>query len=124
MLEYTETNDAPKAIGPYSQAIRFENLLFLSGAIPLDPDTGEVVGDTIEEQTKQVIKNITGILNANNIDFKHVIKTTCFLSDMQDFDNFNKVYETAFISKPARSCVAVKELPKNVLCEIELIAYM
>lgn len=124
MLEYTDTNDAPKAIGPYSQAIRFENLLFLSGAIPLDPDTGEVVGDTIEEQTKQVIKNITSILNANNIDFKHVIKTTCFLSDMQNFADFNKVYETAFISKPACSCIAVKELPKKVFCEIELIAYI
>lgn len=123
MLEVTKTDKAPLAIGPYSQAISFGDLLFASGQIPLDPKSGEIVGGNIEEQATQVMKNISAILEANNIDFKNVIKTTCFLADMADFAKFNEVYAKYFISNPARSCVAVKELPKAVLCEVEVIAY-
>ena len=122
MLEVTKTDKAPAAIGPYSQAVSFGDLLFTSGQIALDPVTGEVVGTTIEEQTEQVMKNISAILEANNIDFNNVIKTTCFIADMGDFAKFNEVYAKYFVSKPARSCVAVKELPKSVLCEVEVIA--
>ena len=122
MLKVTKTDKAPSAIGPYSQAISFGDLLFTSGQIALDPVTGEVVGTTIEEQTEQVMKNISAILEANNIDFNNVIKTTCFIADMGDFTKFNEVYAKYFVSKPARSCVAVKELPKSVLCEVEVIA--
>ncbi len=123
MLQVTNTEKAPSAIGPYSQAVGFGNLLFTSGQIALDPATGEVVGSNIEDQTKQVMKNISAILEANNIDFNNVIKTTCFIANMSDFAKFNEVYAKYFISKPARSCVAVKELPKAVLCEVEVIAY-
>ena len=122
MLQVTNTEKAPAAIGPYSQAVGFGDLLFTSGQIALDPATGEVVGANIEEQTKQVMKNISAILEANNIDFNNVIKTTCFIANMSDFAKFNEVYAKYFISKPARSCVAVKELPKAVLCEVEVIA--
>ena len=122
MLKTIKTNKAPAAIGPYSQGIGFGNLVFTSGQIPLDPASGEVVGKTIEEQAEQVIKNISAILEAENIDFNNVIKTTCFLADMSDFAKFNEVYAKYFISNPARSCVAVKELPKSVLCEVEIIA--
>lgn len=122
MLKVTNTEKAPAAIGPYSQAVSFGDLLFTSGQIALDPATGEVVGTTIEEQTKQVMKNISAILEANNIDFNNVIKTTCFIAEMGDFAKFNEIYAEYFISKPARSCVAVKELPKSVLCEVEVIA--
>ena len=123
MLKVTNTEKAPAAIGPYSQAVSFGDLLFTSGQIALDPATGEVVGTTIEEQTEQVMKNISAILEANNIDFNNVIKTTCFIAEMGDFAKFNEIYAKYFISKPARSCVAVKELPKSVLCEVEVIAY-
>lgn len=123
MLKITNTEKAPAAIGPYSQAVSFGDLLFTSGQIALDPATGEVVGTNIEEQALQVMKNISAILDANNIDFNNVIKTTCFLADMNDFTKFNEIYAKYFISKPARSCVAVKELPKSVLCEVEVIAY-
>ena len=122
MLKVTNTQKAPAAIGPYSQAVSFGDLLFTSGQIALDPVTGEVVGTTIEEQTEQVMKNISAILEANNIDFNNVIKTTCFIAEMADFAKFNEVYAKYFVSKPARSCVAVKELPKAVLCEVEVIA--
>lgn len=122
MLKVTKTDKAPAAIGPYSQAVSFGDLLFTSGQIALDPSTGEVVGSTIEEQTEQVMKNISAILEANNIDFNNVIKTTCFIADMGDFAKFNEIYGKYFVSKPARSCVAVKELPKSVLCEVEVIA--
>ncbi|NFR85242.1 MULTISPECIES: RidA family protein [unclassified Clostridium] len=122
MLKVTNTDKAPKAIGPYSQAISFGNLLFASGQIPLDPSSGEVVGEDIEEQATQVMKNIGAILESNEINFSNVIKTTCFLANMNDFSKFNEVYAKYFISNPARSCVAVKELPKNVLCEVEVIA--
>jgi 2-iminobutanoate/2-iminopropanoate deaminase len=123
MLKVTNTEKAPAAIGPYSQAVSFGDLLFTSGQIALDPTTGEVVGTTIEEQTEQVMKNISAILEANNIDFNNVIKTTCFIAEMADFAKFNEIYAKYFVSKPARSCVAVKELPKAVLCEVEVIAY-
>ena len=123
MLKLTNTEKAPAAIGPYSQAVSFGDLLFTSGQIALDPATGEVVGTNIEEQALQVMKNISAILDANNIDFNNVIKTTCFLADMNDFTKFNEIYAKYFISKPSRSCVAVKELPKSVLCEVEVIAY-
>ena len=123
MLKVTNTEKAPAAIGPYSQAVSFGDLLFSSGQIALDPATGEVVGTTIEEQTEQVMKNISAILEANNIDFNNVIKTTCFIAEMADFAKFNEIYAKYFVSKPARSCVAVKELPKAVLCEVEVIAY-
>ncbi|KFX58645.1 RidA family protein [Clostridium botulinum] len=122
MLKVTNTDKAPKAIGPYSQAISFGNLLFASGQIPLDPSSGEVVGEDIEEQATQVMKNIGAILESNEINFSNVIKTTCFIANMNDFSKFNEVYAKYFISNPARSCVAVKELPKNVLCEVEVIA--
>ena len=122
MLKVTSTEKAPAAIGPYSQAIEFNNILFTSGQIPLDPATGEIVGTTIEEQAEQVMKNLGAILEANGIDYTNAIKTTCFLAEMADFDAFNEVYAKYFTGKPARSCVAVKQLPKNVLCEVEVIA--
>ena len=116
------TDKAPAAIGPYSQAMIYGDLLFASGQIPADPETGAIVGTTIEEQAAQSIKNVGAILAANGIGFDRVIKTTCFLADIADFAAFNAVYAEAFISKPARSCVAAKDLPKGVLCEIEVIA--
>ena len=122
MFHYTSTDAAPAAIGPYSQAICANGFLFASGQVPLMPETGEVVGNIIEEQATQCCKNIAAILAANGLDFSDVIKTTCFLVDMGDFAVFNNVYSRYFTGKPARSCVAVKELPKNVLCEIEVIA--
>ena len=122
MLKVTSTEKAPAAIGPYSQAIEFNNILFTSGQIPLDPATGEIVGTTIEEQAEQVMKNLGAILEANGIDYTNAIKTTCFLAEMADFGAFNEVCAKYFTGKPARSCVAVKQLPKNVLCEVEVIA--
>lgn len=122
MLKTIHTEKAPAAIGPYSQAISFENLVFASGQIPLDPEKGVIVGENIEEQTEQVMKNIAAILEANGIGFENVIKTTCFLADINDFAKFNEIYAKYFISKPARSCVAVKQLPKDALCEVEIIA--
>ena len=122
MLKVTSTEKASAAIGPYSQAIEFNNILFTSGQIPLDPATGEIVGTTIEEQAEQVMKNLGAILEANGIDYTNAIKTTCFLAEMADFGAFNEVYAKYFTGKPARSCVAVKQLPKNVLCEVEVIA--
>jgi 2-iminobutanoate/2-iminopropanoate deaminase len=116
------TDKAPAAIGPYSQGMIYGDILFASGQIPADPVTGEIVGTTIEEQAAQSIKNVGAILEANGIGFDRVIKTTCFLADMADFAAFNAVYAEAFVSKPARSCVAAKALPKGVLCEIEVIA--
>lgn len=121
MISYVNTTDAPQAIGPYSQAIVFGNLMFTSGQIPLDPVTGAIAGATIEEQALQVMKNLSAVFKAQNTGFENVIKTTCFLADMKDFAAFNKIYGEYFTGKPARSCVAVKELPKNVLCEVEAI---
>ena len=124
MLKITKTDKAPAAIGPYSQAIIFGNLLFTSGQIAIDSKSGAIIGETIEEQTEQVIKNILAILEYNNIDFNNVIKTTCFLADIADFEKFNEIYAKYFISNPARSCVSVKDLPKSALCEIEVIAHL
>lgn len=122
MLKVLNTPKAPAAIGPYSQAIVLNNILFSSGQIPADPETGAIVGSDIIGQAEQVMKNVKAILNEAGTDFEHVVKTTCFLSDMADFAEFNKVYERYFVSKPARSCVAVKTLPKNALCEVEVLA--
>lgn len=122
MLKKIYTKNAPEAIGPYSQAILFNELLFSSGQIPVDPATGEVVQGDITAQAEQVMKNVGTVLAEAGTDFEAVIKTTCFLSDMGDFAAFNEVYGRYFTEKPARSCVAVKALPKNVLCEVEVIA--
>lgn len=122
MLKYVETKNAPAAIGPYSQGIILNGIAFFSGQIPLSPETGEVVGTTIEEQTEQVMKNIQGLLESQGAAFTDVVKTTCFLADMNDFAAFNAIYAKYFTGKPARSCVAVKDLPKGVLCEVETIA--
>lgn len=124
MLKFTSTENAPAAIGPYSQAVEANGLLFASGQVPLMPGTGEVVGTTIEEQTERVCQNIKGILEANGLTFENVIKTTCFLADINDFAAFNAIYGKYFVSKPARSCVAVKSIPKGLLCEVEIIADM
>lgn len=121
-MKKINTAKAPAAIGPYSQAVLAEGFLFASGQIPINPENGEITGTSILEQAAQVMKNIGAILDAAGTDYAHVVKTTCFLADMKDFDAFNGVYETYFTQKPARSCVAVRELPKNVLCEVEVIA--
>lgn len=116
-----ETQYAPAAIGPYSQGIEAGNLVFSSGQIPVDPDSGAIPAG-IAAQAEQSCKNMGAVLKAAGTGFEQVVKTTCFLADMADFAAFNAVYERYFVSKPARSCVAVKELPKGVLCEIEAIA--
>lgn len=121
-MEVISTAKAPGAIGPYSQAIVANGFLFASGQIPLSPRSGEVVGSTIEEQARQSCENVKGILEAAGLGMESVVKTTCFLANMEDFDAFNAVYAEYFTGKPARSCVAVKALPKGVLCEIEIIA--
>lgn len=121
MMKVVSTDKAPAAIGPYSQAMVVNNMMFTSGQIPLDPATGEVVGTTAAEQAEQVMKNIAALLEDQNVTFANVVKTTCFLADMSDFAVFNEVYAKYFTGKPARSCVAVKQLPKSVLCEVELI---
>ena len=115
------TQKAPAAIGPYSQAIVTGNLVFTSGQIPLNTE-GQIVGSNITEQTEQVCKNLTAVLEAAGTSVEKAIKTTCFLSSMDDFAAFNEVYAKYFVNKPARSCVAVKTLPKNVLVEVEVIA--
>ena len=116
------TKNAPEAIGPYSQAITVGNLVFTSGQIAIDPADGQVHATTIEEQTHRVCQNLRAVLEASGSSLSRVVKTTCFLSDMSDFAAFNGVYGTYFEGKPARSCVAVKTLPKNVLVEIDVIA--
>lgn len=118
------TDKAPAAIGPYSQAMIADKFLFASGQIPINPSNGEIEAQGIEAQTEQVMKNIGAILKEAGIDYTKVVKTTCFLADMGDFGAFNQVYEKYFTEKPARSCVAVKQLPKNVLCEVEVIGYL
>ena len=123
MSKIINTNKAPKAIGPYVQGRVAGNLLFASGQIPLSPETGEIVGSTIEEQTEQVLSTIKAILTEAGTDFAHVVKATCFLSDINDFAAFNAVYQTAFSSAyPARSAVEVARLPRDVKIEIEVIA--
>ena len=124
MLKKIATDKAPAAIGPYSQGIVAGDFLFASGQIPIIPETGELQTGTIEEQAHQSMKNVGAILAEAGVDYTKVVKTTCFLADMADFGAFNGVYEQYFTEKPARSCVAVKQLPKNVLCEVEVIAYL
>ncbi|MBR1853588.1 MAG: RidA family protein [Lachnospiraceae bacterium] len=122
MLKKVSTDQAPAAIGPYSQGIITGNLLFASGQIAINPANGAIEAEGIVEQTEQVMKNIGAILEAAGTDYSKVVKTTCFLADMNDFGTFNEIYAKYFTEKPARSCVAVKTLPKNVLCEVEVIA--
>jgi len=124
MLKKISTDKAPAAIGPYSQGIIAGDMLFASGQIPINPATGEVEAEGIEAQAEQAMKNVGAILKAAGVGYENVVKTTCFLAEMADFAAFNGVYEKYFTEKPARSCVAVKQLPKNVLCEVEVIAYL
>ena len=121
-MKVVYTDKAPAAIGPYSQAMILNGVLFTSGQIPVDPATGEISGDTIEVQAEQVMKNLGEVLKEAGSSFENAVKTTCFLADMGDFAKFNEVYAKYFVNKPARPCVAVKTLPKNVLCEVEVIA--
>ena len=118
------TDNAPAAVGPYSQAIAAGGMLYTSGQIALDPATGEILGDDIKAQAEQVMKNLAAVLVEAGTSQENVIKTTCFLKDMGDFGAFNEVYGAFFTEKPARSCVAVKTLPKDVLCEVEVIAVL
>ena len=124
MLTKVSTPSAPAAIGPYSQGIIANGMLFASGQIPIVPETGEITEGDITEQAKQVMLNVGEILKEAGTTYENVVKTTCFLADMADFAAFNSVYEAYFTGKPARSCVAVKQLPKNVLCEVEVIAVL
>lgn len=121
-MEKVYTRNAPDAIGPYSQAIKANGLVFTSGQIAINPVVGDVEATTIEEQTKQVCENLKNVLESAGSSLEKAVKTVCFLADMDDFAAFNAVYGTYFTSKPARSCVAVKTLPKNVLVEVEVIA--
>lgn len=122
MLKFTSTEKAPAAIGPYSQAVAVNGFLFTSGQVALMPGTGEIDGTTVQQQAERVCQNLKAILEENGLTFEDVVKTTCFLADMNDFVAFNEVYGKYFVNKPARSCVAVKTLPKNLLCEVEVIA--
>lgn len=122
MKRIISTEAAPAAIGPYSQAVMVNDMLYASGQIPVDPVTGEIAGDTIETQAEQVMKNVGAVLQAADMAYENVIKTTCFIADMKDFAAFNEIYAKYFTGCPARSCVAVKEIPKKVLCEIEVVA--
>lgn len=121
-MKIIHSNDAPAAVGPYSQAIDCGDYIFLSGQLGLDPKTGALAGADVGAQAKQACENIKAILSAAELGFGHVVKTTCYLADMADFAAFNEVYAAYFISLPARSCVAVKSLPKGGVCEIEVIA--
>lgn len=121
-MKVISTDKAPQAIGPYSQGIISGGLFFSSGQIAIDPVTGDICGTTIKEQTEQVMKNLGELLSAAGSSYEKTIKTVCFLADMNDFAEFNEIYGSYFTGKPARSCVAVKTLPKNVLCEVEVIA--
>ena len=122
MIKKIHTDNAPAAIGPYSQAIVCGNMLFSSGQVPINPATGEVEAEGIEAQATQVMKNLAADLEAAGTTFEKAVKTTCFLKNMEDFAAFNAVYAQYFTEKPARSCVAVKQLPKDVLVEVEVIA--
>lgn len=121
-MKIISTNDAPKAVGPYSQAILVNEVLYASGQIAINPENQTMVDGDVVAQTEQIVKNIGAVLKAADMGFENVVKTTCFLAEMADFSTFNAVYEKYFISKPARSCVAAKELPKGALAEIEIIA--
>ena len=120
--EVIATKNAPAAVGPYSQAIKLNDLLFCSGQIALDPATGNLVGSDVKTQTEQVMQNISAVLAAAGASFDDVVKTTCFLTDINDFAEFNQIYGQYFTGKPARSCVAVSALPKGALVEVEVIA--
>ena len=122
MSNKVHTKGAPAAIGPYSQAVIVGNLIFTSGQIPLNPETGALEGNNIKEQTHRVCENLEAVLKASGSSLKSAVKTVCFLSDMSDFASFNEVYAEYFTEKPARSCVAVKELPKGALVEVEVVA--
>lgn len=122
MIKKLETKNAPAAIGPYSQGIYACGFLFISGQIPLNPENGEVVKGPVAVQTERVISNISAILKAADLDFSNVVKTTCFLTNIVDFEEFNTVYAKYFVNSPARSCIAVSALPKGVSVEIEVIA--
>ena len=122
MTEKVYTQNAPDAIGPYSQAVKANGFVFTSGQIAINPATGNVEATDIEGQTLQVMKNLKAVLEASGSSLENAIKTVCFLADMNDFGKFNEIYGKYFTTKPARSCVAVKTLPKNVLCEVEVIA--
>lgn len=122
MSSKVQTNKAPAAIGPYSQAVTVGKLVFTSGQIPLNPETGLIEGNNITEQTHRVCKNLAEVLTAAGSSLKSAVKTVCFLNDMADFASFNEVYAQYFTEKPARSCVAVKALPKGALVEVEVIA--
>lgn len=122
MINKISTDKAPKAIGPYSQAILCGSMLYTSGQIALSPESGELVGTNIAEQTEQIMKNLSAVLEAAGTSFQNVVKTTCFLADIADFAVFNEVYGKYITSAPARSCVAVKSLPKGALAEVEVIA--
>lgn len=122
MFKVIQTEKAPAAIGPYSQALIHGNLLYSSGQIPINPENGQVVDGDIKVQALQIMKNIQAVLEAAGVTFENVIKTTCFLKNMDDFASFNEVYAEYFTGKPARSCVAAAKLPKDVLCEVEVIA--
>ena len=121
-MKIVATTNAPGAIGPYSQAIVTGNLVFTSGQIPINPATGNIEAVTIEEQTRQVCENLKAVLEAAGTSIEKAVKTTCFLADINDFVAFNNIYAEYFTGKPARSCVAVKDLPKAVKCEVEVIA--
>ncbi len=121
-MEKVYTNTAPDAIGPYSQAVVSNGMVYTSGQIAINPASGNVEADTIEGQTEQIMKNLGEVLKASGASFETAVKTTCFLADMGDFAKFNEIYGKYFTGKPARSCVAVKQLPKNVLAEVEVIA--
>ena len=123
MKEKIETQKAPAAIGPYAQGVMVEGVLFASGQLPVNPDTGLLAGATIEEQAEQSMKNVGAVLEAAGMTYENVVKTTCFLADMGNFAAFNEVYGRYFTGKPARSCVAVREIPKGALCEVEVIAH-
>lgn len=122
MIEKVYTKNAPDAIGPYSQAVKVNGLVFTSGQIAINPAKGDVVATTLEAQTEQVCKNLKNVLEAAGTSLDKAVKTVCFLADINDFSSFNEIYGKYFTNKPARSCVAVKTLPKNVLVEVEVIA--
>ena len=122
MINKISTDKAPKAIGPYSQSVLCGGMLYTSGQIALSPESGELVGENIAEQTEQIMKNLSAVLEAAGTSFQNVVKTTCFLADIADFAVFNEVYGKYITSAPARSCVAVKSLPKGALAEVEVIA--
>lgn len=121
-MDFVSTEKAPAAIGPYSQAVCVNDLVFTSGQLALDPASGELLGDTVEQQTHRALKNLVAVLEAAGSNAESVIKTTCFIADMKDFAAFNKVYSEYIPANPARSCVAVRELPKGALVEVEAVA--